>query len=38
MVDPIRSYILAAEGAADENMEDSEDEKPESEVGLERNV
>ena len=32
MIDPIRSYILAAEGAADDSLEDEEEDKPEIEV------
>ena len=35
MIDPIRSYILAAEGAADDSLEDEEEDKPEIEVCLE---
>ena len=33
MIDPIRSYLLAAEGAADENMEEEDlEEKGDNEV------
>ena len=32
MIDEIRSYILQVEGAADENMDDYDEEKLESEV------
>ena len=35
MIDPIRSYLLAAEGAADENMEEEElEEKADNEVNI----
>ena len=35
MIEPVRSYVLAAEGAADENMEEEDvEEKAETEVQI----